>query len=90
MANYHNEKFDRRLLFPTKNLQFESTGPTFDSNRVHLCGLDVRTDRKDQKVDFEYPPPNLSMSNLGHPRTHEISNVWNFPNSQLYQKLNVR
>ena len=28
------------------------------------------------------------ISNLGTPRTQEISNLWNFPNRQLYQKLN--
>ena len=30
------------------------------------------------------------VSNLGTPRTQEKSNIWNFPNSQLYQKLNGR
>ena len=30
------------------------------------------------------------MSNLGTPRIQEMSNLWNFLNSQLYQKLNVR
>ena len=30
------------------------------------------------------------VSNLGHRRTQEISILRNFPNSQLYQKLNVR
>ena len=53
-------------------------------------GFDDRTDQNDQKVEFRYPPPNLSMSNLGTPRTQEISSLWNFPNSQLYQKLNVQ
>ena len=62
----------------------------FDSSWVHLGGLDVRADQHDQNVDFKYLPPNLSMSNLGHRRTQEISSLWNFPNSQLYQKLNVR
>ena len=49
----------------SKNLQFESKGPPFDSSRVRLGGFDVRADQYDQKVDFEYPPQNSSMSNLG-------------------------
>ena len=84
------QKSVRRRLFSIKNLQFKLKGPTFDSDRGHLGGLDVRADQNDQKMNFEYSPPNLSMSNLGHPRTQEISYLWKFPNSQLYQKLNVR
>ena len=88
MSNTHNEKFVRQLLFATKNLQFESKGPTFDSCCVHLGGFDVRTDQNDQKVDFEYSPPNLSMSNLGTPKTHKIFRSRNFPNSLIPRKLN--
>ena len=49
----------RRLsLVSIKNLQCELKGPAFDSDRGHLGGLDARADQNDQKVDFDYPPPN--------------------------------
>ena len=72
----------RRLsLVSIKNLQCELKGPALDSDRGHLGGLDARADHNDQKVDFEYPPPNLSLYNLGHPRTENWTNFRNFPNS---------
>ena len=56
---------------------------------VHMCGFDVWVDQNDQKVDYEQSPPNLTISNLGTPRTQEIFRFWNFPNSLYYQKLNA-
>ena len=52
------QKSVRRLVFAIKNLHFDLKGPAFDSDRVHLGGIDARADQKDQKVDFDYPPPN--------------------------------
>ena len=60
----------------------------FDSGRVHLGESDVRTDQNVQKVDFEYSPQILSMSNFGHPKTHELSRSRNFPNSLIPRKFN--
>ena len=90
MANNHNKKFVQRWLFSIKNLQFGLKGPAFDSDRCHLGGLDVRADQNDQKVDFEYPPPNLSVSILGALKAQELSNRWNFPNRLISRKLNSR
>ena len=43
------------------------------------------------KSGFEYPQLrslNVRLSNLGTPRTENWPLIFNFPNSQLYQKLN--
>ena len=90
MASIQNKKFVRRLLFSIKNLQFELKGPAFDSERGHLGGLDVRADQNDRKVDFEYPPPNLSMSNLGHHESPQKFNKQNFPNIVVHPEFNSK
>ena len=89
MANEQN-KFFRRWLFATKNLQFESLGLAFDSGWVHPC-VDSMSgpDQNDQKVDFEYLPPNL-MSNLGIHESPQKFNNQNFPNIPVHPEFNSR
>ena len=61
----------RRPLFATKNLQSESEGQLLDSGRVHLGGFNVRANQNNQKVDFEYPPSNLTLVNLGTRQSYQ-------------------
>ena len=83
------QKFFRRWLVSIKNLQSESKGSAFDSSWFHLGVFDVRVDQKDQKVDFEYPPQNLPVTNLGTRRSCERVIINKILIRQLYQKLNV-
>ena len=67
-------------MFAIKNLHFDLKGPAFDSDRVHLGGIDARADQNDQKW-ISIIHPQILDANLGHHETPLKFNIQNFPNS---------
>ena len=72
------------ILFATKNLQLNQKDlRLFLVEFTHVDSMSGLI-KKIKKVDFEYPPPNLLVSNLGYHEALQKYIKLNFPNSQLY------